>query len=90
MFDNPRNCISCKNKNSVEKFNKKLGILLNLRINFKICCEILEYFSPMIYKCNGCNNDLCKDHGELALARGQYYIGYGAMLCDNCDWNFIM
>ena len=52
--------------------------------------KILEYFSPMIYKCNGCNNDLCKDHGELALARGQYYIGYGAMLCDNCDWNFIM
>jgi hypothetical protein len=89
MIDNLIECNTCNTINNKRKFNQ-IFVILNEILPNHLCYSIIRSIHRFKMKCSNCKSKLCKSHSDLALARGLYFIGYGTMLCDHCDWDWII
>ena len=89
MIDNLIECNTCNTINNKRKFNQ-IFVILNGILPNHLCYSIIKTVHPFKMECSNCKSKLCKSHSDLALSRGLYFIGYGAMLCDHCDWDWII
>ena len=89
MIDNLIECNTCNTINNKRKFNQ-IFVILNGILPNHLCYSIIRSIHQFKMECSNCKSKLCKSHSDLALARGLYFIGYGTMLCDHCDWDWII